>query len=378
MKHYLKKLEETVKSQWQKAALCDFGGESISYGILATEVEKYHFFFKAAGINRGDKIAICGRNSARWGVSFWAINTYGAVAVPILADFLPETVEELVAHSGSVLLFTDSDIWEKMDKAAMPDLLGAINIKDAHLLWGTDSVKKAWLGHEDAFMDAYPKDFRPADVKYPVNNENDLAIINYTSGTSGSPKGVMLTYGAISDTVEFSQVNMPNTPQDNVVSMLPMAHMYGFAIEFVYPCCSGCAIYFLGKTPAPSTLLKAMKEVKPYLVVTVPLVMEKIYESSIKPAITRQPVRTLLLIPGLRSKIYATVRNKLVEAFGGNVRAFIMGGAALNPGVEKVLRRMHLNYTVGYGMTEACPLLAYEAWEDFVPGSCTELLKSNV
>ncbi|MCR5364390.1 MAG: AMP-binding protein [Bacteroidales bacterium] len=370
MKHYLKKLEETVKSQWHKAALCDYGGESLSYCNIATEVEKYHFFFKAAGVKKGDKIAICGRNSARWGVSFWAVNTYGAVAVPILSDFLPETIAELTDHSGSVLLFTDADIWEKMNPSAMPGLLGAISIKDESLLWAKDDVRKAWLCHEDDFLNAYPKDFRPQDVKYPTDNENDLAIINYTSGTSGSPKGVMLTYGAVSDTVEFSQVNMPNSPKDNIVSMLPMAHMYGFAIEFVYPCCSGCAIYFLGKTPAPSTLLKAMKEVKPYLVVTVPLVMEKIYESSIKPAISKQPVKTLLLIPGIRSKIYATVRNKLTEAFGGNVRAFIMGGAALNPEVEKVLRRIHLNYTVGYGMTEACPLLAYEAWENFVPGSC--------
>ena len=368
MKHYLKKLEETVKSQWHKAALCDYGGESLSYCNIATEVEKYHFFFKAAGVKKGDKIAICGRNSARWGVSFWAVNTYGAVAVPILADFLPETIAELTDHSGSVLLFTDADIWEKMNPSAMPGLLGAISIKDESLLWAKDDVRKAWLCHEDDFLNAYPKDFRPQDVKYPTDNENDLAIINYTSGTSGSPKGVMLTYGAISDTVEFSQVNMPNSPKDNIVSMLPMAHMYGFAIEFVYPCCSGCAIYFLGKTPSPSRLLKAMQEVRPYMVITVPLVMEKVYANSIKPALEKR--KKLFIIPGLKTLVYRAARKAIMKVFGGQVQCFIMGGAALNPEAEQCFKKMKLPYTVGYGMTEACPLLGYAWWKEFVPGSC--------
>lgn len=371
MKHYLTKLEETVKSCWDKAALCDYGGGSFSYGELAANVEKFHLVFEAAGIRRGDKIGLCAKNSARWANAFLSINTYNAVAVPILADFTPESVMHLVDHSDEVILFTDPDIWSTLDPKKMPQLKAAVSCADYSLLYCTDDrISSAHAGIDTLFRQRYPDGFGRNDVHYPADNSGDIAIINYTSGTTSDPKGVMLTYGAMSDTVEFSQANVHNSPEDNVVSMLPLAHMYGLAIEFIYPCCSGCAIHFLGKTPSPSLLLKAMSEVRPYMVITVPLVMEKVYRSSIEPVLGKWYMKVLLAIPGLKSLLYGKIGNKLREAFGGRVRIFIMGGAALNPEVEKCFRRIRLPYTVGYGMTEACPLIGWETWEKFVPGSC--------
>ncbi|MBQ1886713.1 MAG: AMP-binding protein, partial [Bacteroidales bacterium] len=369
MKHYLKTLEETVHNHWDLPALADFGGKKYSYGDLATQVETLHLFFEKAGIKKGDRISICARNSAHWAIAFWAVNTYESVVVPLLADFHPDSIARLVNHSGSVLLFTDAEIWSKLDCGAMPELKAAVNLGDFSLLWSSDQdYSSAWAQKEGLLSDKYPQGFKPENVSYPTDNFDTLSIINYTSGTSGDPKGVMLTYGAMSDTDEFANAHFPNTPGQTMVSMLPLAHMYGLAIEFIHPNVDGVTVYFLGKAPSPTTLLAAMKEVKPYMVITVPLVMEKIYASSIKPALVK--VRTLLAIPFLRRLIYNKVRNKLMDAFGGNVGCFIMGGAPLKREVERCFKRIRLPYTVGYGMTEACPLLAYEWWEQFVPGSC--------
>lgn len=369
MKHYLKKLEQTVRSRWSQNALCDYGGESFTYADVATSVEKFRIFLSNSGINKGDKIAICARNSARWAMTFWNINVNGCVAVPLLADFHPDNVCTLTNHSDSVLLFTDDDIWAKLDTNAMPALKAAINVKNGELLWHRDeAVAQAWNHRDEAFAARYPEGLAPEQVSYPDDNMDELAIINYTSGTTGNPKGVMLTYGAMSDTDEFANTHFPNRPGETVVSMLPMAHMYGLAIEFIHPNVDGVTVYYLGKTPSPTTLLKAMRDVKPYMVVTVPLVMEKIYASSIQPALKK--LRFLLAIPGVNRIIYRKIRDKVLAAFGGRVRCFIMGGAALKPEVERCLRRMRLPFTVGYGMTEACPLLGWEWWTKFVPGSC--------
>ena len=371
MKHYLQKLEDTTRQCWDKLSLCDYRGEKFTYGDVATLIEKFHICFSQAGIAKGDKIAICAKNSARWAVSFLAVNTYGAVAVPILADFTPESVMHLVDHSESVLLFTDPDIWTKLDIKNMPNVRAVISEADFTMLYnGNAAVKSAYENLQQTFMDKYPMGFSRENVEYPTDNGKDLAIINYTSGTTSAPKGVMLNYDALTDTVEFSQQNVHNSPDDNMISMLPLAHMYGLAIEFIYPCCSGCAVYFLGKTPSPSLLLKAMKDVRPYMVITVPLVMEKVYKSSIKPVISKWYMKGALAIPGVNSLLYSQIGKKLVDAFGGRVRIFIMGGAALNPEVEKCFKRIKLHYMVGYGMTEACPLLGWETWQKFVPGSC--------
>ncbi|MBQ2562816.1 MAG: AMP-binding protein [Muribaculaceae bacterium] len=369
MKHYLKKLEETIIKQWDQKALCDYGGDNFSYSHIAECIEQFRLFFTAAGINRGDKIAICAKNSARWAMTFWGINVNGVVVVPLLADFHPSNVNSLVVHSDSVLLFTDDDIWAKLNPEEMVTLKAAINVKDGKLLWYRDkAVADAWIARETAYEERYPGGMKPEQVDYNVDNGNDLAIINYTSGTTGNPKGVMLTYDAMSDTDDFANTHFPNKPGETVVSMLPLAHMYGLAIEFIHPNVDGVTVYFLGKTPSPSTLLKAMTEVKPYMVVTVPLVMEKIYSNSIKPALEKR--KWMLAIPGLSGMVYNAARKTILKVFGGQVRCFIMGGAALNPEAERCFRKMRLPYTVGYGMTEACPLLGWEWWTEFVPGSC--------
>ena len=369
MRHYLKNLEDTIRNHWTQKALCDYNGDSFTYAQLAINVERFRIFFSAIGINKGDKIALCARNSARWAMTFWGINVNGCVAVPLLSDFHPDTVSILTNHSDSVLLFIDDDIWAKMNPAEMPNLKAAINVKDGNLLWNRDkAVADAWENRKKAFSQHHPNGMFPEQVSYPDDNFDDLAIINYTSGTTGNPKGVMLTYGAMSDTDDFANSHFPNHPGETVVSMLPLAHMYGLAIEFIHPNVDGVTVYFLGKTPSPTTLLKAMQDIKPYMVVTVPLVMEKIYANAIKPALEK--AKSLLSIPGLNQLIYRKARNKVIEAFGGGVRCFIMGGAALNPEAERCFKKIHLPYTVGYGMTEACPLLGYEWWTKFVPGSC--------
>ena len=369
MRHYLSNLEETVREQWTRKALCDYNGDSFTYAQLATNIERFRIFFDTAGIKKGDKVAICARNSARWAMTFWGINVNECVAVPLLADFHPDNVATLTNHSDSVLLFVDNDIWEKMNPDDMPNLKAAINVKDGKLLWHRDqTTADAWNNRKSAFAERHPDGMWPEQVSYPTDNGEDLAIINYTSGTTGNPKGVMLTYNAMSDTDNFANTHFPNHPGQTVVSMLPLAHMYGLAIEFIHPNVDGVTVYFLGKTPSPTTLLKAMQDIKPYMVVTVPLVMEKIYANAIKPALVK--TKSLLGIPGVNKLIYRKVRSKVIEAFGGAVQCFIMGGAALNPEAEQCFKKIRLPYTVGYGMTEACPLLGYEWWTKFVPGSC--------
>jgi len=369
MKHYLKTLEDTIRQQWNQKALCDYKGDSFTYADVAISIEQFRIFLSEAGITKRSKIAICARNCARWAMTFWDINVNECVVVPLLADFHPNGICTFTHHSDSVLLFTDKEIWDKLNPEQMPNLKAAINVKDGSMLWHRDvKVAEAWKNREKAYTLQYPSGIAKEQLSYPTDNMDKLAIINYTSGTTGVPKGVMLTYGAISDTDEFSNSHFPNKPGETVVSMLPMAHMYGLAIEFIHPNVDGVTVYFLGKTPSPSTLLKAMQEVKPYMVVTVPLVMEKVYANSIKPALEKQ--KWLMAIPQARNLIYKIIRKKLMAAFGGQVRGFIMGGAALKPEVEECFSKIRLPYTVGYGMTEACPLLGFEWCSEFVSGSC--------
>ena len=369
MRHYLKNLEDTIRNHWNLKALCDYGGDNFTYADLAKNIELFRIFFSTTGIGKGDKIAICARNSARWAMTFWGVNVNGRVAVPLLADFHPDNVSNLTNHSDSVLLFVDDDIWAKLNPDDMPNLKAAINVKDGKLLWHRDKgVAQAWEQREDAFAQQHPDGMSPEQVAFNTDNGNDLAIINYTSGTTGNPKGVMLTYDAMSDTDDFANSHFPNTPGQTIVSMLPLAHMYGLAIEFIHPNVDGVTVYFLGKTPSPTTLLKAMQDIKPYMVVTVPLVMEKIYANSIKPAMEKR--KKLLNIPGMNLIVYRIIRKTILRVFGGQVQCFIMGGAALNPDAEQCFKKIRLPYTVGYGMTEACPLLGYEWWTEFVPGSC--------
>ena len=370
--HYIASLQESIRKFWDKKALNDVGGESYSFGEMAIRIEKLSLFMSAAGIKpKDDKVAICAHNCARWGMVFLAVNTYGSVAVPILFDFTPDSVCNLVDHSESVGLFTTAAKWAKMDVKAMPRLRFAINIEKWDLLHAADDdVKKAFDAMEDAYAAKYPEGLKPADVNYATDNMDELAIINYTSGSTGNPKGVMLTRRNMSAMIDFCNRWMPIAPDHNMVTMLPMAHMYGLMIEFMYQVCNGCSMYWLGKTPTPAILLKAYADYKPHLLVTVPLVMEKIYKSKIKPVVEKPAMKVLCCLPGIRQLIFKKIRDGLYHAFGGNVTEFIMGGAALNPEVEKWFRKIKFPYTVGYGMTEACPLLAYRPAPEYVQSSC--------
>ena len=371
MKHYFTRLEESIKTNWDRPALGNYRGELFTFGELATQIEKMHILFEASGIEKGQKIALCAKNSARWGIAFFAANTYEAVVVPILADFHPDSVNSLVDHSESVVLFTDMDIWPKLDIAKMPNIKAVVSTADFKLLYAADEkIQKANDNLDALFAEKYPNGFTAADVNYPTDNDKELAIINYTSGTTSAPKGVMLRYECISANVEFGQKRLPSYPDDKIVSMLPMAHMYGMMFELIYPLCGGSSIYYLGKTPTPALLLGAMAEVKPYLVITVPLVMEKIFKSKVAPVVNKPAMMVLCAIPGVNQLIFKKIRNTLLNAFGGKVREIIMGGAALNPDVEKWFRRFKLPFTVGYGMTEAAPLMAYEDWWEFASKSC--------
>lgn len=371
MEHYFSILEKTIKRDWESPALANYKGESFTFQQVATNIEKFHIFFQAAGIKRGDKIALSARNSARWANTFLAITTYGAVAVPILCDFTPDAIANLTNHSEALMLFTDAEIFAKIDPAKMPDVKAVINNNDYTLLRCTSpEIEEAFRNLNTSFTDKYPMGFSRECVCYPKDNDKDICVINYTSGTTSAPKGVMLRYECFSAMVNYSITRVHVDSNDSIVSMLPMGHIYGLSFEFLFPLCFGATIHFFGKTPSPTLLLRAMKDVKPFMVVSVPLVMEKIYKSSIKPTISKWYMKVLLAIPGVGTIIYRKIGKKLLEAFGGNVRHFIMGGAALNPEAEKVFRRIRLPYMVGYGMTEAAPLLGYEDWRKYVPGSC--------
>ena len=371
MKHYFTRLEEAIKANWTRPALGNYRGELFTFGEVAENIARLHVLYEAAGLKKGDKVALCAKNSARWGIAFFSANTYEAVVVPILADFHPDSVNSLVDHSESTVLFTDTDIWNKLDIAKMPKVKAVVSTADFKLLYAADEKIQSANDNLQALFEAkYPNGFTAADVSYPTDNDKELAIINYTSGTTSAPKGVMLRYECISANVAFGQKRLPSYPEDKIVSMLPMAHMYGMMFELIYPLCGGSSIYYLGKTPTPALLLGAMAEVKPYLVITVPLVMEKIFKSKVAPIVNKPVMKVVTAIPGINQIIFKKVRTSLLNAFGGNVREIVMGGAALNPDVEKWFKKFKLPFTVGYGMTEAAPLMAYEDWWDFASKSC--------
>lgn len=371
MDHYLTRLQNATRKYWNKSALNTLGGESFTYSQMATLSEKFHIFFDKAGLQKGQHIALWARNSARWGMSYLAVNTYEAVIVPILPDFTPESVESLVNHSDSIALLTNADKWAKLDIAKMPEVKVVMDVDNLKILYcRKPEIEAIWNNIDNLLAEKYPDGFGPEDVVYPTDNWDDLAVINYTSGSTGNPKGVMLTYRNFSATIEFSQVHRPTSDKNRMISMLPMAHMYGLVTEFIYPLCNGTSIYWLGKTPTPSTLMKAFQEVKPYQLITVPLVMEKIFKSKIKPMLDKPMIKFLTKVPGVNRIIFNKIREGLINAFGGEVGEFIMGGAPVNPEIEKWFQKIRLPYTVGYGMTEATPLLAYAGSAEYVAGSC--------
>lgn len=371
MRHYLDRLQESIIAKWNTEALSDYRGEDFTFANFATEIARMHAIYRTLDVKAGDKIALAAKNSSRWAMAFLATTTYRAVAVPILCDFTPEAITNLTAHSDSVVLFTDPRIWEEMEIEKMPDVRIVINLENYSILYLRDESKQGALDKAlEAIPAIYPEEMKHEIVKYENLSLDDLAIINYTSGTTSQPKGVMLTSRNISTNIDFALDNIAVEEGDKIISMLPLAHMYGMAFEFIYPICGGGHVYFLGKTPTPTLLMQALAEIKPYLLITVPLVIEKIFKGKILPILRKPAMRILTHTPGVDRLIYGKVRKQLLTTFGGNLRSIILGGAALNPSIEKVMRKVKLPYTVGYGMTECAPLLSYAAWDTFKPGSC--------
>lgn len=371
MKHYLETFRDVLLRKWELPALTDYKGKEYTYCDVASEIEKLHMAYAAIGLRPGDKVALCGRNCSRWAVAFLANGLYRAVSVPILYDFTPEAVTRLVDHSESSVLFTDSRTWSRMSVPESGHLRAVVSLDDCSCLWSTDeAVRQAFDSAQAAFDAKHPFGLKRTDVDYSFSSPNELAVINYTSGTTGDPKGVMLPVRSLSANVAYGLANVPVKDDDHSLSMLPMAHMFGLSFEFLYAFCGGSHVYFLGRTPSPSTLLAAFAEVRPYILVTVPLVMEKLVRSKVLPVLQKRSVKILTSVPGVRSIVYKMIRGRLMEAFGGNIREIPMGGAALNPAVEDALRKLKVPYTVGYGMTECGPLVSYAAHGKYRKGSC--------
>ena len=371
MRHYLNRLQESIIAKWNTPALSDYRGEDFTFANFATEIARLHTIFRLLDVKSGDKISLSAKNSSRWAMAFLATTTYRSVAVPILCDFTPEMIANLTAHSDSVALFTEPKMWEQMDVETIPQLRVVISVEDYSIIYLRDESKREAIESAVADIPAvYPEEMKHEVVKYENLELDDLAIINYTSGTTSQPKGVMLTSANISSNIDFALSHIPVEEGDKIISMLPLAHMYGMAFEFIYPVCGGGHVYFLGKTPTPSLLMQALAEVKPYLLITVPLVIEKIFKGKILPLLGKPIMRLLTHTPGVSRMLYSKIRKQLLATFGGNLRSIILGGAALNPSIEKIMRKVKLPYTVGYGMTECAPLLSYAPWNQFKAGSC--------
>lgn len=370
---WLQVVQNSMVSNWDLDALTDYDGATLKYRDVARKIEKIHIIFEKVGIVPGDKIAICGRNSSNWGVSFLAIQTYGAVSVPILNEFKADNVHNIVNHSEAKMLFVGDIVWENLSAEEMPNLLGIMLINDFSVLVSrNDALQDACDHLNELFGKKYPKNFRPEHINYYIEKPDDMAILNYTSGTTSASKGVMLPYRAIFSNLQFAVKAMGKNlvAGDKVISMLPMAHMYGMAFEFIYEISIGCHIYFLTRTPSPTLIFKAFNDVKPNLIVSVPLIIEKIIKKKVLPQLETPLMKLVLSIPGLNQQVLKKVCDTMTNSFGGNFYEIIMGGAGLNPDVDKLLHALKFHYTVGYGMTECAPIICYAPWDEFVTGSC--------
>ena len=370
MQHYLSIFQKSVRENWDSPALSDYQGVTYTFGQIATQISKIHKCYDVVGVKAGDRVAIAAKNCSHWAMSFVSVVAYRGVAVPILADFNPADIASLTAHSDSLILYTDPKTWGAMDVKNMPELRAAINVEDFSLLYASDEKLEEALKTilaEEIKVDIANKDII---TDYQIGDLDDLAIINYTSGTTSSPKGVMLTSRNLSSNIDFALRYIPVKKGDQIMSMLPMAHMYGMAFEFLYPLFGGARVFFLGKTPTPTLLMQALADIKPYLLITVPLVLEKIFKNKVMPTLQKPALKILTSIPGINKLIYAKVRKQLLNVFGGNIQSIVIGGAAISRPVEKVMRKIRLPYTVGYGMTECAPLIGYEPWQTFRLGSC--------
>lgn len=372
MQHINEILENSIRKNWEELALTDFGGISLQYRDIARKIAKLHLLFKHAGINKEEKIALCGKNSTQWAVAFMAAMTYGAVPVPILHEFKPEQIHNLLNHSDSRILFCDFAIYKSIDITTSPEVDAVFNIADYSLLYSKNTdIDYARAHLNELFGKSYPERFTPNDVVYEKPDINRLAIINYTSGSTGFSKGVMIPYRAISSNIDFGLQKLTFLgPKDNTICMLPMAHMYGLAIELLHPLSKGCHVHFITRVPSPKIVMDAFAATRPRLIITVPLVLEKIIKTKVFPLLEKPYMRLLTTMPFVNDILLTKIKNKLQETFGGQLVEIIIGGAALNADVERFLRRIRFPYTVGYGMTECAPLISYAGHEENRPGSC--------
>ncbi len=368
-------IQKAIQDYWDFDALTDYGAQTFRYKDVARIIEKVHIILEASGVQKGDKVAVCGRNSARWGIAFLATITYGAVAVPILHEFHPEQIHDLVNHSNAKLLFVGDQVWPKLDASKMPGLEGIFsNSNDEYkiLVARTEKVRYARENLNRLFGERYPMNFRARDINYYQDSPEEMAVLNYTSGTTSNSKGVMIPYRALWSNVKFaSEVYDEHVkPGENVVSILPTAHMYGMAFEFLYEMTRGAHVTFLGKTPSPTVMLHVFEELKPKVVIAVPLLIEKIVRKAIFPKIKAPAIRLALMTPLLRDRVKLNIRRKMQKAFGDNFFEIIVGGAAMNQDIEIFLKGIGFNYTIGYGATECAPIICYAPWNKFVQGSC--------
>ena len=366
-------IEKTIKDNWLLDALTDYKGATLQYHDVARKIEKLHIMMEAAGIQKGDRIAVCGRNSAHWAVAFMATLTYGAVVVPILHEFNGEQIHNIVNHSESRLLFVGDYVVNTIDAQQMPLLEGIFNLPDFSLHTSrNEALTDARERLNELFGHKYPNAFRREDIHWHTDHAEELSMINYTSGTTGFSKGVMIPYRALWGNVDFCQshlgVHMPKFAR--TLSILPMAHMYGMAIEFLFPFCSGYHLYFLTRLPSPAVIAEAFKEVCPDVVVAVPLIIEKIIRKRVFPKIQSNAVKLLLQMPVVQKKVRERICQEVYAAFGGRAYEVIVGGAPLNQEIEQFLKSIDFPLTVGYGTTECAPLISYSDYHDFVPGSC--------
>ena len=365
--------EASVRKNWFKNAVSDYHGDTLRYSDLALRIEFIHVVFEAAGLKKGDRVAICSRNCSNWAVAFWATLTYGAVAVPILHEFKSEQVKNIVNHSEAKVFFVGDIVWKGLKEEEVPDVVGIVNLMDFSLYTSRrPELDYAFEHMNELFAKKYPKHFRSDCISYYKQDGDALAIINYTSGSTGKSKGVMIPYRALWSNVQFviDEIGDIIAPEGTVVSILPMAHMYGLAFEMISELCLGMHVYYLTKVPSPSIIFKAFAEIKPTFIVSVPLIIEKVMRKMVMSKMEDFKIKMLLKLPVISQKIKDSINEKLKEAFGGRYYEIIVGGAAFNSDVENLMYSIGFNYTVGYGTTETAPLITYADWKEFKPGSC--------
>ena len=367
-------IAESLKKNWDLDALTDYQGVTLQYKDVARKIEKLHILFENAGVVKGDKIALCGRNSANWATAFLGILSYGSVAVPILHEFKAQQVHDIVNHSEAKLLFVGDMAWPELNADDMPNLEGIISIPDYSVLVSrSELLTEARERLNEFFGKKYPKYFRKEHINYTLNtNPDTLALINYTSGTTSNSKGVMIPYRALWSNFMFAEEVLGKKVKrgDHIISMLPLAHMYGMSFEFIFEFLHGCHVFYLTRIPSPKIVLKAFSEIKPVIIISVPLIIEKIIKKNVLPKLQTPSMKLLLKLPVINARIFDKIRSNLVEAFGGNFYEIIIGGAAFNSEVEDLLNKVQFPYTVGYGATECAPIITYEDWHEFRKGSC--------